>query len=128
MFKKKEKKQENVYDKKWNQIIYRRYDIASNISNIFADIKYSTDVLLCFENGSANWNAENKHLEQLRYKMLCECGSYDGTSFDLRELWNSHKDDLQPQFCGNYADLTHNPPIDCNTYLRHAAKSFKKYG
>lgn len=128
MFNRKEQKHKNPFDREWNEIVYRRFDIASNIDKLFADIKYSTDVLLCFEKNSANWNAENKYLEKLKYKMLCECGSYDGTSYDLRDLWNKHKDDLQPQFCVDYMDLTANPPVDCNAYLRSAAKSFKKYG
>jgi len=127
MFKKKQKSYENVYDRHWNEIVNRRFDIMGNIDKLYEDIKCSLEVLLCFKEDSPNWNAENKHLQDLRYKMLCECGSFDGTSYDLRELWQNSKDKLQPKFCMEYTDLTVYPPVDCNTYLRSTAKIYNEY-
>jgi len=126
MFKKKEQKFINPYDRKWNDIANHRFDIMRSIDKLYAEIQYSLDVVSCFEENSPNWNAENKHLKELRYAMLCECGAFDGTSYDLRKLWKDHNK-LQPQFCIDYEDLTVSPPVDCNGYLRSAAKNFKKY-
>ena len=128
MFKKKETKHINAYDMKWNDIVSRRFDIARDIDQIYADIQFAADVMFCFKQGSPNWEAENKRLEELRYKMLCKCGGYDSTSYELKELLNKHKNELQPQFCLNYSDLLISPVGDCNMYLRSIAKNFKQYG
>lgn len=123
--KKKEQPQISIYDRKWNEIIYRRSDIERNISNLFAKIQYSTDALSCFEKDSPNWKSEQEYLSQLRYKMLCECGAYDGTSYEIREVLKD-RDKLQPRFCVNYDPAY--KPTDCNEYLRYAAQRFKRYG
>ena len=122
MFNKKKTTYINSYDSKWNDIVNRRHDAMNRIDELYNKMKCSIRVKMCFEVDSPNWKAEDKHLKDLRYQMLCVCGTFDGTSYDLKELWKNHKTDLQPEFCMNYEDLDDNPVGDCNVYLRDVVK------
>ena len=126
-FRKKEQTQANVFDDKWNSIIHRRFEIMRNIDKLYEEIQSSLNVLSCFENSHPNWEEENKHIKELRYKMLCECGGYDGTKVELNDLWNNHKDELQPHHCLDFRSLTEYPLRDCNCYLRDIARNYFKY-
>ena len=122
MFKRKQKEKTyiNIYDAAWNDIVNRRYEIERGMDELYLDIQHSLSVLSCFEKNSPNWKAENDHVGQLRYSLLCKCGAYDNTSYELRNFWNDHKDELQRQFCLSYDVIF--PLKDCNGYLRLLAK------
>ena len=118
MFSKKKTTYINVYDKQWNDIINLRRTAINRMEELYTKIQDSIKVKLCFEENSPNWKAEDKHLKDLRYQMLCACGEFDDTSCRLKDLWKNHKENLQPEFCLDYEDLDIITVSDCNVYLR----------
>lgn len=126
MFKrKKEVAVANTYDKQWSKLQNEKFDVWHSVDTLFSEIQYSIAAMSCFEKGTADYDAEEKHLHDLRRKMLCACGTYDGCQVDLRMLYDEHHEEMQEQFCMNGL---WRPDGNCHEALRHCAQSFKKYG
>jgi predicted helicase len=121
MFNKKKQVFKNPYERQWNNIMDQRIEIMERMLNLYTDIQRSNKVTFCFEEGTPNWKAEIKHLKDLRYKLLCVCGTYDSLNNDLTQLWNNHNEDLRSECCKNLKNLVVYSLGDCNVFLRSIA-------
>lgn len=115
----------NTYDKQWSKLQNEEFDARRNVDTLFSEIQYSIAAMSCFEKGTADYDAEEKHLHGLRRKMLYACGTYDGCQTNLRMLYDAHHEKMQEQFCMNGI---YRPDGNCHEALRRGAKLFKKYG
>lgn len=114
----------NIYDDEWNRLQDEKIDAWRTIDELFSKIQYSISAMSCFEDGTVDYDAEAKHLQELRKKMLCACGTYDGCQTDLRMLYDAHHEEMQEQFCLNGLSR---PEGNCHEVLRRCARAFKKY-